>query len=398
MKMIFFFLFLIAVEVLFTIVFKKYFLKNVKIKFLKLFLFCTIPLWLAFLLGVFVLYIYNFDLQYYRYSWIFYILTTYFLFLIPKIFFTALCVPFILISFAARNFSIHKWIKFFSFTLSLLVFIIMLYGIIIGKNKIAISKIELKVENLPKEFDGFKIVQLSDIHIGSFWGNPAFMQKVADSCNAQKPDIIAFTGDIVNQYSDELTGMSKPLSDLQATFGKYAVLGNHDFGDYTLWKHPSEKDKNLNDLIQHIESSGFKYLRNRHEYIHKGNDSIAIIGVDNWGVKPFKQYGDLKKAEEGLYKDNFSIILSHDPTHWDEQIKESNQNSLTLSGHTHAFQVGFDFGNIKWSPVVWRYKKWWGLYSEKNNYLYVSRGIGTIGFMGRIGMYPEIVVITLRCK
>lgn len=176
------------------------------------------------------------------------------------------------------------------------------------------------------------------------------------------------------------------------------MLGNHDFADYTLWKHPSEKEKNINEIIKQFESSGFTYLRNNHIYIHKGNDSIAVIGVDNWGLKPFKQYGDLKKAEEGLNKNEFSVILSHDPTHWDEQIKKSLNNSLTLSGHTHAFQVGIDCGNFKWSPVIWRYKKWWGLYSEKNNYLYVSRGIGTIGFMGRIGMYPEIVVITLKSK
>lgn len=275
---------------------------------------------------------------------------------------------------------------------------ISLYGILVGKNKLMVTKIELKVEQLPESFDHFKIVQLSDMHLGSFWMQSSFIKKMVDSCNSQNPDLVIFSGDIVNQFSNELLIFDTMLKNINAPYGKYAVLGNHDFGDYTIWKSPVEKEKNTEEIIRLMEKNNFQYLRNKHIYIHKNADSVALVGLDNWGLKPFKQYGDLKKAVVGMPLNAFSLIISHDPTHWDEQIKKMFSSSLTFSGHTHAFQFGLNWGDFKWSPSKLKYKKWWGIYAEKNNYLYVSRGIGTIGFMGRIGMYPEIVVITLKRK
>jgi len=288
--------------------------------------------------------------------------------------------------------------KAFLILLSSGVFLIMLYGIMIGKEKLTITKIDLKVDKLPESFENFKIIQLSDLHLGSFWGQRSFLEELVDSCNNQKPDLVIFSGDMVNQFSDEILFIDSLFKNIKASYGKYAVLGNHDFGDYTIWKSPSEKEKNTNDIIRLMGKNDFRYLRNEHAFIHKNLDSIALVGVDNWGVKPFKQYGDLKKAMVGLPLNCFSLIISHDPTHWDEQTKKTFSSSLTFSGHTHAFQLGFDCGDFKWSPSSLKYKKWWGMYSEKNNYLYVSKGIGAIGFMGRIGMYPEMVVITLKRK
>jgi len=314
----------------------------------------------------------------------------------PKIFLLIL-FPFVFI-WSKLNDNLLKSIVFKSIIGVISVFIasLFIYGIFIGRNSVKVSRVELKIEGLPPAFNGFKIVQISDIHAGSFWLNTNAFQRIIDSCNIEKPDLLLFTGDAVNQFADELNVINVQLKQLRANYGKFAILGNHDFGDYTIWKSPSEKEKNLNNLIKQLANDGFNYLRNTHIYLYNDNDSLTLVGVDNWGLKPFKQYGNLSKALMGIDTTMFAIVLSHDPTHWDKQIKYSLAHSLTLSGHTHAFQFGFDFMGIKWSPSSFKYKKWWGLYKEKNNYLYVSRGIGTIGYMGRIGMSPEIVVITLK--
>ncbi|NMD01078.1 MAG: hypothetical protein GYA62_15350 [Bacteroidales bacterium] len=194
-----------------------------------------------------------------------------------------------------------------------------------------ITKIDLKVDKLPESFENFKIIQLSDLHLGSFWGQRSFLEELVDSCNNQKPDLVIFSGDMVNQFSDEILFIDTLFKNIKASYGKYAVLGNHDFGDYTIWKSPSEKEKNTNDIIRLMGKNDFRYLRNEHVFIRKNLDSIALVGVDNWGVKPFKQYGDLKKAMVGLPLNCFSLIISHDPTHWDEQIKKTFSSSLTFS-------------------------------------------------------------------
>jgi len=394
--MILFFVFLFLLELLTAITVRFYFFKPTLLK--KVILWNFVPVTFFLILGGTINYVLSFDYQFERYTLFFYIISFYMVWIIPKIF-LLIIFPFIFIwsrfNKHLLNSSVFKWS-----ILSLTIFFacLLMYGIFIGRNNVKVSHIELKIDRLPRSFDGFKIVQISDIHAGSFWLNTKLFKKLIDSCNVQKPDLILFTGDAVNQFASELSIISDDLKQLKARYGKFAILGNHDFGDYTIWKSPSEKDKNLNDLIKYLTNNGFKYLRNEHNYICKGNDSIVLVGVDNWGLKPFKQYGDLSKALRGIDTNIFSIVLSHDPTHWDEQIKYSFVQSITLSGHTHAFQFGFDFYGIKWSPSSLKYKKWWGLYKEKNNYLYVSRGIGTIGYMGRIGMWPEIVLITLKCN
>lgn len=364
----------------------------------KIFILNLIPFKISVLFGLIVFFVIKFDYQYVRYTLFFYALSVYFTFLIAKIWLLFLYPCCFLLKKYKKDLCSNIYIKGFLIFLILGTIFISLYGMIIGKNKLMVNKIELKVEQLPESFDQFKIVQLSDLHLGSYWGQKSFIKKMIDSCNSQNPDLVIFSGDIVNQFSDELLIVDTMLKNINAPFGKYAVLGNHDFGDYTIWKSPAEKEKNTKEIIRYMEKNNFHYIRNKHIYIYKKSDSIALVGLDNWGLMPFKQYGDLKKATNGMPLNAFSLIISHDPTHWDEQIKKMFCTSLTFSGHTHAFQFGLNWGSFKWSPSKLKYEKWWGIYSEKNNYLYVSRGIGTIGFMGRIGMYPEIVVITLKSK
>ncbi|MCX7861652.1 MAG: metallophosphoesterase [Bacteroidales bacterium] len=287
-----------------------------------------------------------------------------------------------------------KFRKYLSLTIAILVFCIQLYGIIIGSTRITVLKETVHIKNLPKEFEGFKIIHLSDIHMGSFLNKEKFLNKIVDSCNYYKPDLIVFTGDIVNQYYNELEQTDTILDNLYFKAHKFAVLGNHDFGDYSYWKCPSEKEKNIKKIIQYYKTIHFKVLRNEHSYIKIKNDSIAIVGVDNWGLKPFKQYGDIEKAATNV--NTFAIVLSHDPTYWSEKIVVSLPNSLTLSGHTHAFQLGYCTDKCCWSPVKLRYKHWWGLYKQGDNYLYVNRGLGMVGYLMRLGMWPEITLIELK--
>lgn len=364
----------------------------------KIYVWTLIPFFISFIFGLIVLYGLNFEYQFFRYTLIFYTLTFYFLFLIPKVIVLFFYPWFYILKLFKKYVYQSRLIKGALLIICTSVMLIMIYGIFIGKNKLTITYTELKIENLPPSFDNFKIIQLSDLHLGSFWGNTNFIKEVIDSCNSQNPDLVLFSGDMVNQFSDELLITDTLFKNIVAKYGKYAVLGNHDFGDYTIWKSPTEKQKNTNEIIRLMQQNGFRYLRNEHAYLCNKSDSIALVGVDNWGLKPFKQYGDLKKATKGIDISKFALILSHDPTHWDEQIQKTFHSSLTFAGHTHAFQLGIKWGEKKWSPSELKYKKWWGMYSEKNNYLYVSRGIGTIGFMGRIGMYPEIVVLTLKRK
>lgn len=396
MVMIFFFIILFLIEWLSAMSFRFFFFEKYSMK--KIFVWSIVPLLISVIFGWLVLFVFDFNYQYLRYTLIFYSITFYFLFLIPKIIILFFYPWFYVLKKMKKNFYKTAITKGFLILLSGSVFLIMLYGIVIGKEKLTITKIDLKIEQLPESFDNFKIVQFSDLHLGSFWGQRLFLDELVDSCNSQKPDLVVFSGDMVNQFSDEMVLMDTLFKRMKANYGKYAVLGNHDFGDYTIWKSPAEKEKNTNDIIRMMQINDFRYLRNEHVFIHKGNDSVALVGVDNWGLKPFKQYGDLKKAIIGLPINRFSLIISHDPTHWDEQIKKTFSSSLTFSGHTHAFQLGINIGNLTWSPSSFKYPTWWGMYSEKNNYLYVCRGIGTIGFMGRIGMFPEMVVITLKRK
>lgn len=291
-------------------------------------------------------------------------------------------------------------IRFFAITgiaISSLIFVSLIYGIIWGKFDFTVRKNTLTFENLPKEFDGFKILQLSDFHLGSFKGHDKEIEKAIRLINEQKADLIVFTGDMVNNTASEMNKWIPYLQKMNAPYGKISVLGNHDYGDYYPWNTQEERDNNLLKLIDNEEKAGFNLLQNENIILKKGDAQIAVIGVENWGKK-FHQYGDYTKAEKGVEKIPFKILLSHDPSHWREIILKETNVDLTLSGHTHGMQIGIDFAGWKWSPVKWIYPQWQGVYKEKNQYLYVNIGIGFIGFPGRVGTAPEIAIIELKSK
>lgn len=268
-------------------------------------------------------------------------------------------------------------------------------GIIFGKYRHFARQLKVKIPNLPGSFKGYKIVQISDVHAGSFF-HPEKLQGAIDLINAQKPDLVLFTGDMVNNFAEEFQPFIKLFSSIQAQDGKFSCLGNHDYGDYAAWKSAEAKAQNIPNLIRYQKEAGFNMLRNEHHIIEKNGEKLFILGVENWGEKPFPQYGDLDKASAGIPVDAPKILMSHDPTHFDRVVKKHPANvHLTLSGHTHGMQFGLDLKNIKWSPVQYRYKKWVDLYESEGKFLYVNRGFGVLAYPGRVGIKPEITVITL---
>jgi predicted MPP superfamily phosphohydrolase len=275
-------------------------------------------------------------------------------------------------------------------------FFVIVYGIFKAVYKFKVYHHVIRHHTLPKSFDGLKIVQLSDIHLGSFnYGYHKF-ERVVKKVNHLHPDYIFITGDLVNNYAWELRGWDGIFNQLEAKKGKYAVLGNHDYGDYSQWDSPEEKQKNFETIIKFYESIDFKILLNESQIISENNSQIAIIGVENWGNSSFKKYGDLQKAIEHVKEIPFKILLSHDPTHWTEKVIDKTDIALTLSGHTHGMQAAFQFKNLQWSPIKYKFKHWAGLYRHNEQYLYVNRGLGWLGFPARIGMRPEITFIELR--
>lgn len=274
----------------------------------------------------------------------------------------------------------------------------LLYGIYRGKYNFKVLRYHLEFDDLPDSFDGYRITQISDIHCGSF-DNRDMIQYGVDLINEQKSDVILFTGDLVNNRADELLPWMSIFSGLRARDGKYSVLGNHDYGDYIKWETEEMKSENLDTLKRYQREMGFELLLNESRYLEKGTDKIALVGVENWG-RDFKQAGDLKMASVGVDKGDFKVLMSHDPTHWEEQVlKGDTRYQLTLSGHTHGMQMGIEIqGWIKWSPIKRRYKYWAGIYGEPGQLLNVNRGFGYFAFPGRVGIWPEITVITLKKK
>lgn len=332
----------------------------------------------------------------------FYTLSYFMLFFIPKLniaifFLLNQFIKFTLNAIFKKNFKLSK-ITITGVILSILILIGMLYGITIGKTDFTVRNSEIYSDKLPKSFDGLKIVQLSDIHIGSLYYNKEALTEVVNTINKLNPDIVLLTGDLVNNFSEEADGLDSVFNRINAPLGKFAVLGNHDFGDYTIWRTPETKNANLEKIIMHYKAMGFNLLRNSSVTISNNIDSIFIAGVDNWGLPPFKKYGDFKKAISNITDNSFTIMLSHDPTHWNEEIKFSKKVYITFSGHTHGMQLGIEKFGIKWSPVKYRYSHWAGLYQNNNSTLYVNRGLGCIGFMGRIGMPPEITFMVIHKK
>jgi len=299
---------------------------------------------------------------------------------------------------ATSGISRWQFISRIGWALAAIPFFSILFGIWKGRYRFRTEKVELAFKNLPKSFDGFKVVHLSDIHIGSFFNNYAAVQKGVDLVNSLEPDLILFTGDMVNNYADEVKGWENVLGGLKAKYGKYSVFGNHDYGDYVQWQSETEKKANLQRLAGYHKEMGFQLLTNEWvEFKNEYGDAFEIIGMENWGMGGFSKYGDLKKATEGTQANRFQLLLSHDPSHWDAEVMGKTKIDLTLAGHTHGMQFGVEIpGLIKWSPVKYRYPRWGGLYTEGKQHLYVNRGFGYIGFPGRVGMPPEVTFIELK--
>jgi len=290
----------------------------------------------------------------------------------------------------------RKFIRQTGLTLAALPFASMLYGITKGKYNFKINKVKLNFKNLPKSFDGFKIVQISDIHAGSFDSKEAILEGI-DLVNQQKPDVIMFTGDLVNNDSREIIPFLGDFKKLEAKHGVFSVLGNHDYGDYKKWDSERAKKDNMYLLYDYHKEMNFTLLNNQNSIITKNGESIGIVGVENWGNPPFPQKGDLDEAIRGLENIPFKVLMSHDPTHWTKKvIPHKSRFDLTLSGHTHGMQFGIEIPGFKWSPIKYIYPQWADLYQKAGEYLYVNRGFGFLGFPGRAGIMPEITVIELN--
>lgn len=271
----------------------------------------------------------------------------------------------------------------------------MVFGIVSGAHDYRIKRVSLKLPNLPASFDGIKIAQVSDIHSGSFFNKTAVRGGV-EMVMKEKPDLIFFTGDLVNNEANEVKEYIDVFNKLRAPLGVYSVSGNHDYGDYKNWSSSGAKEQNFKDLIEAHRLLGFDLLMNEHRYIEQGGEKLAILGIENWGAGRFAKYGKLDQAHAGT-EAPVKILLSHDPSHWDAQVRPNYKDiDLMLSGHTHGFQFGVEIGDFKWSPSQYAYKQWAGLYQEGNQNLYVNRGFGYLGYPGRVGMPPELTILELK--
>ncbi|HMB62199.1 MAG TPA: metallophosphoesterase [Eudoraea sp.] len=302
----------------------------------------------------------------------------------------------------SREFSLptrRRFLSLIALGIAAVPFGALLYGMYRGKYNYKVLKYVMEFDDLPDAFEGYQITQISDVHSGSF-DNREKISYAVDLVNRQESDVIFFTGDMVNNKSEEMKPWAELFSTLEAPDGKFSILGNHDYGDYISWGSNEEKQQNLEDLKQLQKEIGFDLLLNEHRYLTKGGDKMALIGVENWGRGGFKKAGDLEKAKKGIDKNDFKILLSHDPSHWEDVVIHDDYHyHLTLSGHTHGMQFGVEIpGLVKWSPVKWRYKYWAGVYEELGQFINVNRGFGFIGYPGRVGIWPEITVIILKKK
>lgn len=300
---------------------------------------------------------------------------------------------------APRIPSRRKFVSTLGWGLAAIPFASILYSIFKGKYNYKVWKYTLYFDNLPKAFDGYHITQISDIHCGSF-DNYEKIRYGVDLINSQKSDVILFTGDLVNNLANEVHNWKSLFATLQAPDGVFSIMGNHDYGDYSSWETPEAKQQNLEHLFQLQKQMGWQLLLNEHCYLERDGEKIALIGVENWGHGRFSKYGNLNKAMEGVNTEDFKILMSHDPTHWQEVVLPENKDiQLTLSGHTHGMQCGIEIpGWLKWSPSQYIYKYWGGMYEEGGKYLNVNRGFGYHAFPGRLGVWPEITVIELKTK
>lgn len=276
-------------------------------------------------------------------------------------------------------------------------FFSLIYGMVKGAYKYQVKRIPLVLKNLPKSFEGLKVVQISDIHSGSFYDKQAVMKGVQMILDL-KPDMVFFTGDLVNNEAPEIKDYMDVFSKITAPLGVFSVLGNHDYGDYKLWESEEAKKQNLSDLMRHHGEMGWRLLMDEHVVVEKGGESIAVIGIQNWGAKGrFPKYGNLAKAYRGSEDQPVKLLLSHDPSHWEAEVVPKFPNiDAMFAGHTHGMQFGIEIPGLKWSPVQYMYKQWAGLYENNDQKLYVNRGFGFIGYPGRVGIWPEITLFTFQ--
>ena len=272
----------------------------------------------------------------------------------------------------------------------------MTFGVISGAHDYRVRRRTVYSPHLPKAFDGIRIAQISDIHTGSFFNKTAVAGGI-DMLNAEKPDVAFFTGDLVNNKSEEAKEYLDIFKKVSASLGVFSVMGNHDYGDYSSWPSQQAKMQDIKKLHEMHGYMGYDLLLNENRTLKIDNEEIAILGCENWGSGRFSKYGDMSKTITGAEETPFKILLSHDPSHWDAQIREEYPDiDLMLAGHTHGMQFGVEIGNFRWSPVKYRYKQWADLYQEGTQHLYVNRGYGFIGYPGRIGILPEITILELK--
>jgi uncharacterized protein len=297
----------------------------------------------------------------------------------------------------ANKISRLKFMSQLAVTFTIIPAIGFIYGMVRGAYKYRVHNVKVPSPNLPDAFHGYKIVQISDIHTGSFLDTSA-LNKAFDIIMQQGADLILFTGDLVNNKTEETNGFVETYSRLKAPHGVYSILGNHDYGDYVQWDSPEEKRKNLESLKDVHKKSGWRLLMNEHVALEKNGQKIALMGIENWGGNMhFPKYGKMDQAHKGTEEYPFKILMSHDPSHWEKQVQTEYKNvDLTLSGHTHGMQFGIEIPGFKWSPIKYFYKQWAGLYKQDNQFLYVNRGLGFLGYPGRLGIWPEITVLELQ--
>lgn len=346
---------------------------------------------IIYLVAFFILYIWPFNVRNitnYTYHLVFNVL-----FSIDFVF----KLPFTVVSLSALLVKQQRRIPYLmAFVLSISISISMIYGSIIGKRLIHVNSVSVSSHRIPESFDGYKLIQLSDIHLGSFNRSKNLLIKSRQIIQKEKPDLILFTGDLVNNFSYETKGWSSYFKDLTAQTPAFSILGNHDYGNYTTWTNDADKQINFNEIVQANSDFGFMILNNSNSKIKKENDSIFIAGVENWGLPPFPQYANLDCAMFNIPEDAFVILLSHDPAHWESVVKYRNDIDLTLAGHTHGFQWGITKAGIKFSFAWLARKNWGGLYEYGDSKLYVNTGFGAVAIPWRINMPPELTIITLK--
>jgi uncharacterized protein len=374
-------------------------------------LYWIVPLSILLLMGVVAIHYRNTGILI-KYKGLYSLIGLFILFYIPKLVFilfqlsndlvrlfgitlTRFSTPGSDIAVAGASMSRAEFLTKIGIVVAAIPFLTLLRGIAKGRYDYQVKKIKLKFENLPDSFAGFRVLQISDWHIGSFSGKLDRVEEAVELINSQNADVILFTGDLVNNTASEVTEFLPALKKLRAEYGIFSILGNHDYGDYVHWESKDAYQQNLYNLFSLEEKAGFRLLRNESVFLQKGGERIGLAGVENWGAPPFPQYGDLQKALKEIEKAPFKILMSHDPSHWDAEVLKTDID-LTLSGHTHGLQFGINRLGIKWSPVKWKYPRWQGLYWEGRQKLYVNVGIGYIAFPGRVGFLPEITVIELQ--